>query len=321
MKRIKLFFATAIVMIAMSNAFSQIQMDSAGKVKVGAGYTSGTRNFEVTGSATFFCYPASSIYFEDYNNFATMYPAWGNSMYIGKSANEVYRIYTHEIRVNGLFLSSDSTIKENIKPLTGSLQKLKELKPVKYDIKKEYYKNPQDGKDDKRIEDGKDNTGFIAQELMKIFPRYVNFDEEAGLYEINYISLIPELVKALQEQQESIETLQKEIAQIKTTDNTKKRETITTEFNSATETASLSQNRPNPFSVSTTIEYSVPNATTQAMICIYDMNGTQLRCYTLQQTGAGSITIQGNELTAGMNLYALIADGELIDTKQMILTN
>jgi len=125
----------------------------------------------------------------------------------------------------------------------------------------------------------------------------------------------------MQEQQQTIEDLQEEIAKFKSADNTKKHEAITPELNNVTETASVSQNRPNPFSESTTIEYFVPDATNQAMICIYDMNGTQLKCYTLQQTGAGSITIQGNELRAGMYLYTLIVDGKEADTKRMILTN
>lgn len=50
------------------------------------------------------------------------------------------------------------------------------------------------------------------------------------------------------------------------------------------------------------------------------MNGTQLKNYSITQRGKGSITIQGSEFTAGMYLYALIADGKVIDTKRMILT-
>ena len=57
-----------------------------------------------------------------------------------------------------------------------------------------------------------------------------------------------------------------------------------------------------------------------AMICIYDMNGTQLKCIALNQTGLGEITINGIELKPGMFLYALIVDGQLIDTKKMVLT-
>jgi hypothetical protein len=50
------------------------------------------------------------------------------------------------------------------------------------------------------------------------------------------------------------------------------------------------------------------------------MNGVQLKSYSIPEKGKGNITIQGAEFSAGMYLYALIADGKVIDTKRMILT-
>jgi hypothetical protein len=83
----------------------------------------------------------------------------------------------------------------------------------------------------------------------------------------------------------------------------------------------LYQNSPNPFSQTTTIEYFIADNVQKAMICIYDMNGTQLKSIQLHQRGDGSITINGNELKAGMYMYSLIADGHLVDTKRMVLTD
>jgi hypothetical protein len=51
------------------------------------------------------------------------------------------------------------------------------------------------------------------------------------------------------------------------------------------------------------------------------MQGTQLKSILITQRGNSSITIMGSELRAGMYFYALIADGQEIDTKRMILTN
>jgi len=48
------------------------------------------------------------------------------------------------------------------------------------------------------------------------------------------------------------------------------------------------------------------------------MNGTQLKSIELHHLGDGSITINGGEFKAGMYLYALITDGQVIDTKRMI---
>jgi hypothetical protein len=44
------------------------------------------------------------------------------------------------------------------------------------------------------------------------------------------------------------------------------------------------------------------------------------RSCAINQRGSGSITIQANELKAGMYLYTLIADGAEVGTKKMILT-
>ena len=54
------------------------------------------------------------------------------------------------------------------------------------------------------------------------------------------------------------------------------------------------------------------------MICIYDMNGKQLKCIALNQTRQRAITINGSELKPGMFLYALIVDGQLIDQGKRI---
>ncbi len=50
------------------------------------------------------------------------------------------------------------------------------------------------------------------------------------------------------------------------------------------------------------------------------MNGTQLKSIELHQKGDGSITLNGGELQAEMYMYSLVTDGQLIDTKQMLLT-
>ncbi|MBP8945788.1 MAG: T9SS type A sorting domain-containing protein [Paludibacteraceae bacterium] len=75
---------------------------------------------------------------------------------------------------------------------------------------------------------------------------------------------------------------------------------------------------PNPFNTTTTIGYYLPTTISNASIYVYDMNGTQLKRYPITERGKGNVIIQGSEFVAGMYLYALIADGKVIDTKRMI---
>ena len=70
----------------------------------------------------------------------------------------------------------------------------------------------------------------------------------------------------------------------------------------------------------TEIKYYLPETTTQASLLIFDMYGTQLRDIQVDTFGNGFVTIDGNDLAAGMYIYALIADGKEIDSKRMILT-
>lgn len=60
------------------------------------------------------------------------------------------------------------------------------------------------------FEKGKNNWVLIAQDVQEIFPNLVLADENSDL-SLNYISLIPMLIKAIQEQQAEIEKLKLEI--------------------------------------------------------------------------------------------------------------
>jgi hypothetical protein len=65
----------------------------------------------------------------------------------------------------------------------------------------------------------------------------------------------------------------------------------------------------------------LPQTVGSAMICIYDLTGRQLKCLPVGGRGTTTVEVYGSELTAGLYHYALIADGTLIDTKTMVLTN
>jgi len=84
--------------------------------------------------------------------------------------------------------------------------------------------------------------------------------------------------------------------------------------------AMLHQNNPNPFTSETEIKMTVPESVGQATIMIYTLEGKQMKNIQVNNRGEVSVKILGNELSAGMYLYALIADGKVVDTKRMILT-
>jgi hypothetical protein len=55
-------------------------------------------------------------------------------------------------------------------------------------------------------------------------------------------------------------------------------------------------------------------------LCIYDLQGKQLKQINIAERGEGVQVIPASEFTAGIYLYGLIADGNQVDMKRMILT-
>lgn len=179
---------------------------------------------------------------------------------------------------------------------------------------------------EKLLKKGKNNLGLIAQELQQVYPQLVEYNAKTDLLSVNYEKLIPVLIGAIQEQQETIITMGKALKSLQNDCCTEKEtKTGSVQQNDATnmfsvDVAALEQNTPNPFNENTTIRYSLPDEVQKAVLYIYDMQGTQIKSYLLAQRGNSSITINGSELKAGMYLYTLIADSKEVDTKRMILT-
>ena len=88
----------------------------------------------------------------------------------------------------------------------------------------------------------------------------------------------------------------------------------------ATENPVLYQNVPNPFNTTTIINAVVPEGVQQAKIMVYNLQGLELENYDINSRGKVTVEISASHFPAGMYLYALFADGRVVDTKKMILT-
>jgi hypothetical protein len=117
---------------------------------------------------------------------------------LGSASHTFATIYCYSLIEN-----SDRRIKENITPLFGALEKILKLRAVKFDLKSGFY--PTNDPDA-----GKNRIGFIAQEVLEIIPQAVHFDSSSNLYGIKYDNIIPFLTKAIQEQQNTIDSLRLE---------------------------------------------------------------------------------------------------------------
>lgn len=84
-------------------------------------------------------------------------------------------------------------------------------------------------------------------------------------------------------------------------------------------TCRLFQNTPNPFTGSTIIRYSLPEDVSDALICVFNMQGSMLS-QTPVSGSSDRITINGSDYGPGMYIYSLIVNGREMDSKRMILT-
>ncbi|MEM1324708.1 MAG: T9SS type A sorting domain-containing protein [Bacteroidota bacterium] len=133
-------------------------------------------------------------------------------------------------------------------------------------------------------------------------------------------------VKALDEEQEDLraenEELRDRVAELEDKmnqllvllDKTNQIESI------STPSGRLLQNEPNPFHQQTTIHYDLPDTVQSAQLIIRDLNGQVLKTIVLEETTSGQVTLDASTLAAGTYTYSLIVDGQIIQTKQMILT-
>lgn len=178
-------------------------------------------------------------------------------------------------------------------------------------------------------------TGFIAQEVEKATEKS-GYDfsglhkpvDENDNYSINYGQFVVPLVKGMQEQQVIIEAQQQKIEKLlsKIESLESKYENIVKSTATGIEQSGLlssdvlEQNQPNPFNHETVIKYTLYQPFNTAFIAVYDLNGKQLVSFPVTQKGQSSIIINSEKLAAGIYIYSMIADGNMLDAKRLIVT-
>ncbi|MEM0997411.1 MAG: tail fiber domain-containing protein [Bacteroidota bacterium] len=234
-------------------------------------------------------------------------------------------------RVSDILISSDARYKNNVQTIENGIEVIRQLRGATYNLQDEAVNG--------MYLDGGEKAGFIAQEVEDVLPLAV-FTDEQGYKSVNYIAVIPYLVEGVKELTGVVDNLNGVVEdlngvvanlegendalraeleairnQVEGTGSTKGASAIGT-----TRAAQLFQNIPNPFDQETQINYFLPKTVQSATMLVFDMNGRQVRSFDVTTNGQGSVTIRGTELEAGMYIYSLIADGQEIDSKRMILT-
>lgn len=82
----------------------------------------------------------------------------------------------------------------------------------------------------------------------------------------------------------------------------------------------LMQNTPNPFYETTKIQYYIPELAGYAELQVRDLSGKILKTYKLDQRGIAEVDVERKAFESGSYVYTLEVDGQLVDSKIMILT-
>ena len=292
-----------------------------------AGYGTGVNCESTNGYGSYnYSYNNTALYAYDANN---------TSYWAGFFVGDVYSS-------TGVYASSDQNLKQNIKDFPSAMSIIEQLKPKQYEFK-------HDGVYSKMNLPQGSHYGLIAQDVEKILPNLVKNskfnmpsgskdgkrpdstkteNESMSFKSLNYTEFIPILIKAVQEQQQTINDQQKQIDDLKTmVTNLTQGQPVSSV--SATSNASISnvnissatleQNVPNPLSNSTSIRYSIPLKSANAQLMINDFTGKIIRQLSLQP-GAGVVNIDASTLSTGAYSYTLVIDGKAIATKKMVVS-
>ncbi len=83
--------------------------------------------------------------------------------------------------------------------------------------------------------------------------------------------------------------------------------------------SSLDQNVPNPFNNETKIGFNIVDKYVTAFVGVYDLNGRQVMQIPVEQ-GSNYVMFSGENMQAGMYVYSLVVDKQIVDSKRMIIS-
>ena len=265
-----------------------------------------------------------------------------NSRYAGYFAGPTYVRGT--LTATEVITPSDITLKENIisiedeeEAVGSTLDNVMNMNVIKYTYKPlETFCEPEEDEFDeeeimlsaskvqvknKALEMSRQkHYGLSAQEIREIYPDVVR-ESEDGILGVNYLELVPILIRSIQELKSELDQLKgkEEIAKARAATFDDEETTSVGDATTIPAMATLAQNTPNPFSERTTIRFTLPENAQNAYIYVFDMSGKMKKQIPVTPD-MQSITIEGYELRAGMYIYSLVVGGQEVQTRRMILS-
>ena len=241
---------------------------------------------------------------------------------------------TGSLTIPNMFIPSDNRLSENVTYLnerrdaTSTLDNLLGMNVIQYNMKSRVPDEiPADMEDstgiirkayeylkkDEMKMSARRHYGLDAEELQKVYPDLV-LEGQDGYLAVNYVELVPLLIRSIQELKQELDAVKGGSKAMTRSVNNE-----SADFNATATSNVLYQNTPNPFREQTIIRFSLADDVQEASISIFDMTGKTLKKLPIS-SGMDSVSIGGYELGEGMFLYSLIVNGQVIDTKRMVIS-
>lgn len=262
-------------------------------------------------------------------------------------------VFNTNLRVNGVNITSDARLKENVKSLQNTLGIIDQLNGVSYNYKLSEinkYREPDGSKfsqdlstqkntnsdlstnaalTEKEIQDklyqseierkeaeeaSRKRIGFLAQDVEKVLPELVRTDEN-GIKSIDYTGFIPLIVESLKEMQQTIQDQQNEIENLRSLlpEGTKSMLRSTSTNNINVVEGAKLYNR-----AGTSVSYTLPSTFSNAYLQVFDIAGRILKKITLT-TPNDIVEINPSEIGLGTFIYVLYVDGQKADMLKKII--
>ncbi|HSB91830.1 MAG TPA: tail fiber domain-containing protein, partial [Flavitalea sp.] len=241
---------------------------------------------------------------------------------------------------SGGYITSDRNLKQDVTEFEDAMAIIGKLKPRNYQFKRDpkyaFLSLPEGI-----------HYGLLAQDVEEVLPNLVSTTTHQALdlakpgstsnapalaqrqkgalisiKAVNYVELIPIMIKAMQEEQAKNSDLKEQLAN-QQHQITELRQLILDLKNGTRTTASigafLEQNSPNPVHGHTLIRYTIPQTTSDAYLSITNVNGQLIKTVTISNKGYGQLNLDTSPLASGTYNYTLYIDGKQVDSKQLVI--
>lgn len=194
--------------------------------------------------------------------------------------------------------SSDARLKTGIQPITGALDKVKNLGGYSYNF-------INDHGTELELPDAP-QVGVLAQEVQAMVPEAVS-ELENGYLAVNYDMLIPVLIESIKELSAELDEMKAALA-------------MSTPELTGDAGNRISQNFPNPTSGMTSFSIDLKEDVQSAGIIISDLTGKTIDEFSLTDRGSFDVNYDTVALEGGIYIYTFVVNGRIADSKRMVVS-